>query len=650
MTSLDPKISVIIPIYNAEQTIEKCLLSVLNQTYVNLEVVLIDDKSTDSTPSILRRISESDSRIKVFVNKVNSGQGYSRNFGINIASGQIVTFIDADDYFVDQNYIEICIEQLLKSSADVVITPAIREYPNNQKKYDHFNCSDGIYRSETVANLYLSRKLQTHAAWGKFYRYELIRNVKFVECGYSQDVIFVLNALLRCNSACIFSHYGYVYSQEGTSTWRSKDVKLIHVLSGLRLLSEIIEKKKNYNFLALKGFLSIWNKDHGRRFIRYIKQRNANWDDLSILNQFMHNLGELFIPVLASVDNKEIRNFLSEVYQSTFNCKGSEDCILDNFLSYAKNLSSQFSLCHSNKQIPKKLIISITSYPARIKACSAVISGILSGDLPSEHELVLYLSKDEFKAIEELPKEIRQMSENGLLKIKFVPGNIRSYKKLVPALTDYPDLPILTIDDDVKYPPNFINTLYQAYLLEPTQIHCNRCRRVRIKESRFMPYKSWPLEMRKEPLTPSLDLLFTGVGGVLYPPGSLYSSATDRSLFSEICPNGDDLWFWLMAVMKGTKVHRVDNFIEDYDLIDGTQESSLWKTNGKNENDLALDRLIKFYPFIPDLLDKTVGVKVKSPTLLRRIINKIKRDFPFLYNVLYKIYDFLKFLRSHKCR
>lgn len=637
---ISPKISVIIPCFNAEQTIEKCLLSVLNQTYRDLEVIVVDDKSTDNTPSILKKITKHDKRVKVYENETNLGQGFSRNYGISNSSGQIVTFIDADDYIYNPTYIEHCVDQLLLTGADVVVTPAVREYPGDLRKYDKFECSDGIYQKETISNFYLSRVLQTHAAWGKFYRSELLKNVKFVECGYSQDVIFVLDALLKSRTVCVFTNYGYIYSQKGDSTWRGNKITLLHVLSGIRLLAEILAKQKNNQYLALKKFISIWNKDHGRRLNRYIKQHNADWNELNIFNRFLHSLGKLFIEVLTFIESKEIREFLLDIYRSSFHCEPILNDVFSKFITYAKSLRP--SELQVLKPYPQKLIISITSFPARIQACADVISGILSQKLPENYELVLYLSEDEFKSVEELPLKIKEMFANKKIKIRFTPGNIKSYKKLIPALNDYPDSPILTLDDDVRYPPNFVSALYEAYLLEPTQIHCNRCRRVRMKEGKFLPYKSWPLELRKAPLMPSQDLLFTGIGGVLYPPNSLYSSVMDSSLFSELCPKGDDLWFWLMAVMKGTKIHRVNDFIENYDLIDGTQENSLWKSNGKSENDLALNRLVRTYPFIADLLNQTAEIKKQNPTLFRRALSKIKREFPSFYNFCYSVYRSFK--------
>ena len=110
------KISIIIPAYNAEKTIEKCLDSILNQTYKNLEIIVVNDGSIDSTDKILKEYELKDSRI-IYVNNSNHGVSYSRNCGIDIATGDYVTFVDSDDYLEANCYSEL-VEILKKEKVD----------------------------------------------------------------------------------------------------------------------------------------------------------------------------------------------------------------------------------------------------------------------------------------------------------------------------------------------------------------------------------------------------------------------------------------------------------------------------------------------------------------------------------------------------
>lgn len=100
----NPKISVIIPVHNTEKYLEKCLDSVLNQTFEDIEVICIDDTSSDSSLDILREYEQKDPRIRVFVNEINQGQGYTRNYGVGLARGEYINFMDSDDYIPPHTY------------------------------------------------------------------------------------------------------------------------------------------------------------------------------------------------------------------------------------------------------------------------------------------------------------------------------------------------------------------------------------------------------------------------------------------------------------------------------------------------------------------------------------------------------------------
>lgn len=126
-----PKVSVIIPTYNSERFIEKCIESVLNQTLKEIEVIVIDDNSVDSTKSIIENYAKNDRRIKCFFSKKNRGAGYSRNIGIKISSGEFIGFIDSDD-FVDQKWYEY----LYNNSKDKDIVHGVRVIHNFQKSFN----------------------------------------------------------------------------------------------------------------------------------------------------------------------------------------------------------------------------------------------------------------------------------------------------------------------------------------------------------------------------------------------------------------------------------------------------------------------------------------------------------------------------------
>ena len=169
-----PLISVIIPVYNLENYIEKCLDSVLSQTYKNLEILVVDDGSTDSSPSICDKYSQSDSRIQVF-HIDNGGAAHARNTALEKMTGEFVTFVDGDDY-IDSTYIEKLYNNITDKNADISICKWIDVYEdsflstvishtyNDGKgviKFDEENCSEEV--EETLQAIADQREYEQEA-------------------------------------------------------------------------------------------------------------------------------------------------------------------------------------------------------------------------------------------------------------------------------------------------------------------------------------------------------------------------------------------------------------------------------------------------------------------------------------------------------
>ena len=129
------KVSVIIPVYNVEKYIERCILSVINQTLKDIEIIIVNDGSTDDTKKNIEKYLN-DKRI-VYVEQKNSGLSGARNKGLSIAKGDYISFIDSDDY-VDNNFIEKLYNALIKNNADVAASSVIRKYQRYQKWRVHY--------------------------------------------------------------------------------------------------------------------------------------------------------------------------------------------------------------------------------------------------------------------------------------------------------------------------------------------------------------------------------------------------------------------------------------------------------------------------------------------------------------------------------
>lgn len=229
------KISVIIPIYNGENTIEECLDTVLKQTFTDFEVVLIDDGSTDMTALKCAKYQERDSRIKYYYQS-NTGVAFARNTGIKFSVGEFITFIDADD-IVDERYLEILYKRCIEVQADISICDIIVEECGEQKK--RFSCDESIMNNTEAIELLLSRENINSGPCAKLFKRNIVEQLEFPKLKTYEDIIFVLNAFESANKIVSTSKVKYHYLSNPNSAMHSID--MLNSIDVLIASSEIIE-------------------------------------------------------------------------------------------------------------------------------------------------------------------------------------------------------------------------------------------------------------------------------------------------------------------------------------------------------------------------------------------------------------------------
>ena len=174
-----PLISIIIPCYNAEQSLERCLNSVVSQYYQNLEIIIVDDGSRDQTSDIYTKFKKEDYRIKV-IKQNNSGVSKARNVGLKAVTGDYICFVDSDDW-VENNYCEELYNILAAENADVSIIEASYEDENGTIVYNKSISTDKIFdRQQALILLLEDEEIQSHP-WGKLFKSSLLKNVRFPE-------------------------------------------------------------------------------------------------------------------------------------------------------------------------------------------------------------------------------------------------------------------------------------------------------------------------------------------------------------------------------------------------------------------------------------------------------------------------------------
>lgn len=242
----------------------------------------------------------------------------------------------------------------------------------------------------------------------------------------------------------------------------------------------------------------------------------------------------------------------------------------------------------------KKIIVSLTSFPARIDMVHMTIRSIFNQTLKPDM-IILWLSDEEF--VERIiPKELQVMTEIGL-NIEWC-KNIKSHKKYYYTMLKYPEDIVVTFDDDIIYPENYLENLYKKYLKYEDCIICNQGHKMLFDdENGFLDYKKWETPLFYGVKKPEKYLMPVGCGGVLYPPGSLHDEVFNLESMRETALLVDDLWLKFMGLKKGTLVVRTCIFERPLTCVPGSQKVHLGETNClKGNNNSALKKLIKKYP------------------------------------------------------
>lgn len=244
-----PLISVIIPVYNVEQYLDYCLESVFAQTYGNLEIILIDDGSTDLSGKKCDEFAAGDKRVKV-IHKVNGGLSSARNIGIKECSGEFITFLDSDDY-IRKDYVEKLSDILIHNKSDIVVGAYKKVYTNID--FSIVDESFGVrqYGGERFSYEMLSQKLPMYAH-GKLYRRELFDHIEFPEGRLYEDVYTLWKVSKLVKRASSIENIIYFYRQREGSIVNAKFTS--QRMDELFFAEEIFAEVKNNNkFVAASG-------------------------------------------------------------------------------------------------------------------------------------------------------------------------------------------------------------------------------------------------------------------------------------------------------------------------------------------------------------------------------------------------------------
>lgn len=557
-------VSVIVPVYNVEKYLPRCLDSILAQTLKNIEIICVNDGSTDGSFQILNQYATKDKRIHI-INKKNGGLSSARNVGIENAHCPYIYFIDSDDW--------IAFETLEKAVAKMtgiidfvsfganIINEGIKEDDNGlviSRQYHKIKIAGQKNVSEDII------KRSTYTVWNKLFKKDIINqyNIKFAEGRLFEDNDFTIMYMMHSRCGYFLDEYLYNYSQRsGSIMERVRAKQCDKTADNLYIFDNLYQHCKKYNLLdKYKGVLAV-------RYSIHLKSAYK------------------FAPYKMKENIKQVARQLAVSYQKDI----FWNHVIENLID------ENYSLVHEFDEI----IISLTSYPARIHTVNQTIESLLNQTMKAD-KVILWLAPEQFPNKEEdLPQQLLDLREKGLTIDWY--HDIKSYKKLIPTLKKYPNAVIITADDDILYDKNWCKILYESYIQNPQLIWAHRVHQIALENFKIAPYKKWQQCVKN--VYPSFYNFCTTGGGVLYPPNCFSDTVFDEEKFMKLCPNADDIWFWGQLVLNKYKIGVVENNINKISIIDATQETALWYDNVLNgQNDIQLKALLKEYPQILKIL------------------------------------------------
>lgn len=254
-------VSIIIPIYKVEKYINKCVDSVINQTYKNLEIILVDDGSPDECPQICDAYAKKDDRITV-IHKLNGGLSSARNAGLDVCKGEYICFVDSDDY-VSSSYIEKMYEAIVKYKADMVIcgVELVDENYNILVNNDYSLKPELISKNEVVDRLFEPKNVPYVVAWNKMYSRKIWDNLRY-PLGKIHEDEFVAYDILKNSSNGIYllddKLYFYMQRQSSIMGSLQTNEKLLDAVDAMKYRVNRVVDERTYYSLAIKQLMNMY--------------------------------------------------------------------------------------------------------------------------------------------------------------------------------------------------------------------------------------------------------------------------------------------------------------------------------------------------------------------------------------------------------
>lgn len=295
------KVSVIVPIYKVEKYLDRCIQSIVNQTYKNIEIILVDDGSPDNCPKICDDWAKKDSRI-VVIHKKNGGVSSARNLGLERATGDYITFADADD-FIDETMYEKLVDSAVQKESDVVLCRFSYFYEETEKENKIMEVNLDKLSKEKIFPFLLkvgmyarNDSLETEnimgCIWRGIYKKDIIKNVRFQNLSICEDTIFIIDVFKRNPKISIVNDYLYRYVQRKTSAVHQfNETKINNRINAYKVICEKLcnlvskEELQAYKFHIYASIINELLKNGQKKEIANIT-RNEFLKDLNTKDNY----------------------------------------------------------------------------------------------------------------------------------------------------------------------------------------------------------------------------------------------------------------------------------------------------------------------------------------------------------------------------
>ena len=250
-----PLISVIVPVYKVEPYLDRCVESIVNQTYENLEIILVDDGSPDICPAMCDAWVEKDSRIKV-IHKENGGLSDARNAGMAVASGELMGFVDSDDWIAPEMY-RLLYENMVETDSDIAACGVEMVWEDGTPSRMLTMAGSRLMNRNEAMEAIIKENWLKQPVWYKLYRTELIRDILFPVGKYHEDVFWSYRAVGRADRVYVFDYPCYFYTQRSGSIMGGG--YSLKRLDGLEAKAErLVYLKQEFPSLTEEGKRNLW--------------------------------------------------------------------------------------------------------------------------------------------------------------------------------------------------------------------------------------------------------------------------------------------------------------------------------------------------------------------------------------------------------